>query len=125
MRQTTTTKYANSAEGYAREVINQPFRKAIFQNKQTRDEVFKILKAHTSLYSGFKVRRGSVKFQQLHPEYINDFVGTYEIGFGNSDYMRLWTVLYTVEVVTNLSLGVKQALVNRLIDNIKETNAKR
>jgi len=36
---------------------------------------------------------------------------------------RCWDEL--ILELDNLPLGVKQALVNRLIDNIKETNAKR
>lgn len=68
--------------------------RTLFQSKETRDNVAKLLKSE-----GKKVRKGSTRGQQLHPEYIADFVGTYETGFGNTDYQRVWAILYSLEVV--------------------------
>ena len=66
-------------------------------SKARRDERAKALKA-----LGRKIRRGSIRGQQLHPEYITDAREegiTYETGFGNVDYRRMWDVLYTLESI--------------------------
>jgi hypothetical protein len=36
--------------------------------------------------------------QRIHPEYIEDYSGSYETGFGNEDYLRTFTI-YTVRMV--------------------------
>ena len=64
-------------------------------SRKRRDEHAKALKAQ-----GLKVRRSTERGQQLHPEHINDAAEegiTFETGFGNADYQRIWGVLYIVE----------------------------
>lgn len=73
-------------------VCNRPIR-SLFCNKDLRDEVAKHLTR-----AGYLVRKGSVRGQQLHPEYVTDFVGEYQTGFGNTDYLTYWSVLYTIEI---------------------------
>jgi hypothetical protein len=67
---------------------------SLFQSKEKRDAVFECLKKN-----GHNVRKGTARNQRLHPEYVIDYVGTYETGFGNTDYDRHWKVLYRLEVV--------------------------
>jgi hypothetical protein len=62
-----------------------------YADKAARDARFRDLKA-----SGYNVRRGSIRNVQLHPMYVQD-VPSGDTGFGNTDYMRFWSVLYTVE----------------------------
>lgn len=64
-------------------------------SKARRDAKYRELKAR-----GEDVKRSSIRNQQLHPEYITDASEegiTYQTGFGNSDYRRMWGVLYTIE----------------------------
>lgn len=70
---------------------------AKFQNKETRDTVAKLLKAN-----GFIFRKTSISGQELHPEYISDFVGTYQTGFGNTDYKTFFKKLYKIEDIKGL-----------------------
>ena len=65
-----------------------------FQNKTTRDEVAKALNR-----LGISVHLGSIACQNLHPEYVTDYVGTLETGFWNSQYMTYWPKLYKVTIV--------------------------
>jgi hypothetical protein len=65
-----------------------------YQNKANRDAKAKELKAQ-----GLRVKRGSFGPARLHPQYIKDFQGHYETGFGNTDYLSMFGRLYTVEVV--------------------------
>jgi len=65
-----------------------------YMNRKSRDARARSLKA-----SGFKVRRSSIRNQQLHPQYVADY--TYELtaqerGFGNTIYRTLFPVLYLV-----------------------------
>jgi hypothetical protein len=64
-------------------------------SKARRDAKYRELKAR-----GEDVHRSSIRNQQLHPEYITDAAEegiTYQTGFGNTDYLRMWSVLYTIE----------------------------
>ncbi len=70
--------------------------RAHYMDKRTRDAVYRILLAR-----GKKVLRGSSRGTQLHPEFVSDFVGTYETGFGNTDYQRSWDVLYSIRIDPN------------------------
>lgn len=88
----TITKVSESAYHYRAEVLLK--RKGTFTDKRERDLV-----KHGLRSLGYKVKCGSMKMQRLHPEYITDFIGTYETGFGNSDYERIWGTLYTVEIL--------------------------
>ncbi len=47
--------------------------------------------------AGHRVRRRSSRNQQIHPEYIEDYEGTYQTGFGNTDYKTCFAVLYGIE----------------------------
>jgi hypothetical protein len=62
-----------------------------YADKATRDARFKELKAR-----GMNVHRASIRNVQLHPMYVED-VPSGDTGFGNTDYMRYWAVLYTIE----------------------------
>ena len=68
--------YELTPEQYADSVLIQ--HGGTFQSKELRDAVAKLLKSY-----GFTVRRGSISNQNLHPEYVTDYVGTLETGFGN------------------------------------------
>jgi|GEM_PF-6194595 len=64
-----------------------------FHKKENRDKIYSLAKAE-----GLSVRKSSIRNQQLHPEYLEDFEGSYETGFGNTDYQRFWSNLYNLEV---------------------------
>ena len=64
----------------------------LFKDKGKRDEVAKELKG-----LGYKVKRGNATNQQLHPEYVEDYEGSIETGFGNSMYQMFWRKLYTLK----------------------------
>ena len=65
-------------------------------SKARRDKRWaELKKAHPSKTFKRSTSRGS----QLHPEYITDAREegiTYETGFGNTDYQRVWGVLYNI-----------------------------
>lgn len=65
-------------------------RHLLFSDKANRDQRFAELKR-----DGYKVRKGSVRNQQLHPMYVEDQPSG-NTGFGNTDYMRFWSVLYEI-----------------------------
>lgn len=62
-----------------------------FQSKARRDARFNELTAR-----GFKVRRSSMRNQQLHPQYVTDYDGPEKLqtGFGNGAYRTFFPVLY-------------------------------
>ena len=62
---------------------------SLFISKEKRNEL-----AAKCKKEGYIVKKSNVRNQQLHPEYIEDYEGQIEIGFGNSDYRRYWQVLY-------------------------------
>ena len=68
-------------------------RRLLFQDKAHRDEVYKELTR-----KGLTVKRGSRKGQVLHPEYVEDYEGEVETGFGNTMYQYMFPTLYTIEV---------------------------
>lgn len=65
-----------------------------FQDKLVRDAVAAVLTGE-----GLIVKKTTSRGSVFHPEYVQDFVGTYETGFGNTDYQTYWKVLYNLEVV--------------------------
>ena len=65
-----------------------------FQSVLVRDAVVRGLKLR-----GVRVRRGSLRNQQLSPEYVLDYEGSFGTGFGNADYKTFFPVIYTIEVV--------------------------
>lgn len=84
------TKSAMTVEQYADRFGG--FCGLTFQSKETRDAVAAELKKR-----GKSFKKCSTRGQRMHPEYVTDFVGTYETGFGNQDYLTTWKVLYTIE----------------------------
>lgn len=46
---------------------------------------------------GYSVLKRSSSGSQLHPEYVTDYQGTFETGFGNTDYLTTWGKLYHLE----------------------------
>jgi hypothetical protein len=63
-----------------------------FASKETRDAVFKELKA-----AGYKVRKTSTKSQEIDPRYVEDSGVTEDLGLGNE--RRYYPVLYNIEQV--------------------------
>lgn len=66
-----------------------------YLSKTRRDERYKEMKAQ-----GLAVRRRTSHGSRLHPEYIRDAVLegiSYLTGFGNTDYLRTWENLYSIE----------------------------
>jgi hypothetical protein len=90
---TTVTKTARTIEAHATDVCVYGRMGCLFQSKETRDAVAKWLKA-----KGIKTKKGTSRGQQLHPEFVQDFVGTYETGFGNADYQTRWGTLYRLSL---------------------------
>lgn len=65
-----------------------------FISLSMRNRVAKRLKA-----SGCKIRVESSRHQRLHPMYLADFVGQYEVGFGNTDYLTEWKSVYAISIL--------------------------
>lgn len=65
----------------------------LYSERKNRDEA-----ARKLIAEGHQVKRGNVRNQQLHPQYIED-VPSDQTGFGNTDYQRVWGTLYTLEIV--------------------------
>jgi hypothetical protein len=65
-----------------------------FQSRELRDEVASILRG---LGKSFKKR--SSRHQLTHPEYVDDFEGVVESGFGNTMYKTYFPGLYHLEQV--------------------------
>jgi len=63
-----------------------------FQDKKLRDEVFRILRKRN-----VKCRKTSIRNQLLHPEYVADYEGRVETGFGNTMYKTHFSALYSIE----------------------------
>lgn len=67
--------------------------RGLFCKKENRNAVAKLLKSQ-----GYTVKITSDRGSRLHPQYVADFVGTYETGFGNCDYMTNWGTLFCIEI---------------------------
>lgn len=80
-----------SVAEYASEVSQRG--RGLFQSQELRNKVCAKL-----ISDGQSVTKRSTRGQQLHPEYVTDYVGTIESGFGNSQYQTYWSVLYEVNV---------------------------
>ena len=65
-----------------------------YQSKANRDARYKELKAQ-----GVKAFRSTTGPQQIHPQYVEDFVGPEknDTGFGNTVYKTYFKNLYVVE----------------------------
>jgi hypothetical protein len=89
MQQVITT--AKTAAEHANYVLSRG--SGSFQSKEMRDSVAKIISD-----LGHGVSKASSRSQQMHPEYITDYVGMYHTGFGNQDYMTYFPAIYTITV---------------------------
>jgi len=67
----------------------------LFLSKERRDKRAKELQA-----AGHTVLRRRITNQLLHPQYVRDYVGEYQTGFGNTDYKTFFGVLYAVQVLS-------------------------
>ena len=63
-----------------------------YQNKIKRNERKKELQAQ-----GYVVTVRSSSGDRLHPQYVTDYEGEYQTGFGNKDYLTSWGKLYHLE----------------------------
>lgn len=88
-----TRKQMSSIEAMADRVLHSPIG-CLFQSKEIRDDVARFLRK-----KGVTARKGSSRNQCLHPEYVLDYEGILETGFGNTQYQTHWKVLYTLKVV--------------------------
>lgn len=64
-----------------------------YANKENREIAYNILKNN-----GVIAKKSNSSNQQIHPEYIEDYTGMIEIGFGNSMYQTFFKKLYNLEV---------------------------
>ena len=67
---------------------------ALFISKEKRDLLAAKLKQE-----GYSVKNSSCRGQQIPPEYIEDYEGVIETGFGNSQYTTFFSVLYNLRVI--------------------------
>lgn len=75
----------------------------LFQSKANRDAKVRELKAQ-----GKNVTKTSICNQLVHPQYVKDYQGSYETGFGNTDYKTPFSVLYSYDITDQwYSLGLK------------------
>lgn len=66
-----------------------------FQFRGNRDARARELAAQ---YGRKNVHVSSMRNQNLHPMYVDDYDGLLDTGFGNSQYRTFWSRLYMVEV---------------------------
>lgn len=64
-----------------------------FQNLQNRNR-----KAKELQQQGLKVRKHSIRNQNCHPQYVDDWERPVETGFGNTQYQMFFAVLYCIDV---------------------------
>ena len=60
-----------------------------FMDKTKRDAIFKLCGG----------KKSTSRNQKIHPEYIEDFEGEIETGFGNSQYQTYFKILYNLQEV--------------------------
>jgi hypothetical protein len=63
-----------------------------FMSKVNRDRAFDLLKG-----AGVVARKTASSNVRLHPEYVEDYVGEIETGFGNSMYQTPFKKIYKIE----------------------------
>jgi hypothetical protein len=71
----------------------------LFQSKENRDKAYLLLKQ-----AGITSIRGVTGITYIHPEYIEDYKGEIEIGFGNTMYQTSFTKLYILSGIGEKSL---------------------
>lgn len=64
----------------------------LFSNKENRDRAYKQL-----VDAGYQVRRTVHNNQLIHPEYIEDYSGNIETGYGNTMYRTGFSKLYVID----------------------------
>ena len=67
-----------------------------FCNRETRDMAYRDLLSQG--ISKRNITRASIRNQLIHPQYIEDYPGAYETGFGNTDYKTHFAVLYELRI---------------------------
>ena len=87
----TSERYSKTPIEYA-DQFRGGFDHMLFQSKTIRDEVFTILKQR-----GKSIKKRTTSGQRIHPEYVTDYIGTLETGFGNSQYQTFFGKLYVIE----------------------------
>lgn len=65
-----------------------------FQDRKLRDEVARLIRKQR-----IKLKLRSSRGQETHPEYVDDYEGTIESGFGNTMYKTYFPHLYHIEQV--------------------------
>jgi hypothetical protein len=66
-------------------------RDVTFQNKAERDAFAKEMKN-----KGISIKKSSMAGQIMHPQYIADYEGEFQTGFGNTDYRTMFPTIYKV-----------------------------
>lgn len=85
------TATAKTVEQYADD-FRSPQGSLLFQSRELRDSVARLLKDR-----GVKHTKRVSKGQKIHPEYVADYVGHVETGFGNTMYRTYFANLYAIE----------------------------
>ncbi len=63
-----------------------------YQKKENRNKAYILLKN-----VGIMPEKSTSSNCQIHPEYIEDYAGTIEVGFGNSMYLTYFKKLYDLK----------------------------
>lgn len=62
-------------------------------------------KAKELIEQGYKIRKSSIRGQEVHPEYVDDYeqnvrpLSSLDRGFGNTMYKTYFKVLYLIDVI--------------------------
>ena len=77
------------------DAVNRIQRKSTlrFMHKVNRDKAYELVKK-----VGLKGKKSTSRGQRIHPEYLEDYSGEIETGFGNSMYQSYFAVIYNLEV---------------------------
>ena len=70
--------------------------KLLFMNKENRDTAFKLILKDLNTVA---IKKSNISNQQTHPEYIEDYKGLIETGFGNDMYKTFFKKLYKIEIM--------------------------
>lgn len=85
----TYTKTLHTVEEYA--MVFGRSRGQTFQSKKLRDAVARLVAKR-----GIIATKGVRHNQNMHPEYVDDYEGEIETGFGNTMYDTFFKALYTL-----------------------------
>lgn len=62
-------------------------------------------KSKELIAQGYKIRKSSIRGQEVHPEYVDDYqqnvrpLNAMDTGFGNTMYRTYFKVLYLIDVI--------------------------